>query len=368
MGTLDTIKSILQNTDEIALEWKKDGKKVVGHRCLYIPEEIIHAAGMLPFPTFGTPDPIVKADSYFQTCVCEFVRNIFDLALEHKLDFLDSMVFCNTCDAVRHLYNMWDSYIDQVPCHMLNNPQKMFNESGYGFYRKELEKFIEIMEDLSGNKITDTSLQESIKLYDETRGLLKELNSLRKRDVPPFTGSEFLQITMAAMYLPKEKANAMLKELLKEVDSREIENADGPRILITGSIIDNPGIIKMVEDVEGVVVADDLCSSTKYFWYQTESNNDPLDAIVKFNMNRCVCCTMFPIEKRYDFLKEQIDEFNVEGVIYFNIKYCHPCVYESFTLKDKLEEDVPVLTLEAEHNLSGMGQLKTRVQAFIEML
>ena len=124
----------------------------------------------------------------------------------------------------------------------------------------------------------------------------------------------------------------------------------------------------MVEDVEGIVVADDLCSSTKYFWFQTEPNADPLDAIVKFNMNRCVCCTMNPIEKRYDFLKELIDEFNVEGVIYFNVKYCHPCVYESFTFKNKLEEDVPVLILEAEHSLSGMGQLKTRVQAFIEML
>ena len=124
----------------------------------------------------------------------------------------------------------------------------------------------------------------------------------------------------------------------------------------------------MVEDVEGLVVADDLCSSTKYFWYQTEPNADPLDAIVKFNMNRCVCCTMFPAEKRYDFLKELIDEFDVEGVIYFNLKYCHPCVYESFTFKNKLEEDIPVLILEAEHSLSGMGQLRTRVQAFIEML
>ena len=368
MGTLETMKNIFDNPKKIIEDWKKDGKKVVGHRCMYVPEEIIHAAGMLPYPTFGTPEPITKADSYFQPCACEFVRNLFDLALDKKFGFLDSMVLCNTCDAVRHLYNMWDTYIDSVPCYMINNPQKMYDESGFKFYRMEMEKFKKLMEDLSGNKITDESLKKSIQLYDETRILLKELNDLRKRDIPPISGSEFLRIAMASMLLPKEKANPLLRQLIDEVKNREIERADGPRILVTGSIIDNPTLIELVENMGGVVVVDDLCTSAKYFWYTTKPNNDPMDAIVKFNLERTLCACVHPSEDRYAFLHELIRDFNVDGIIYLNIKYCHPFVYESAIFRKDLEKEVPVLTLEVDHSLSGLGQLKTRVQAFIEML
>jgi len=368
MGALETMKGIFDNPKPVLDEWMAEGKKVVGHRCLYVPEEIIHAAGMLPYPTFGTPEPITKADSYFQPCVCEFIRNLFDLGMDGKFDFLDSMVLCNTCDAVRHMQNMWSTYIDSVPCHIINNPQKMFDESGYKFFREELEKFKGLMEDLSGNKITDESLKKSIDLFDETRRLLKELNDLRKRDIPAISGSEFIRVAIATMLMPKEKANPLLKQLIDEVKTREIEDADGPRILLTGSVIDNPTIIELVEEMGGVVVADDLCTSAKYFWYETKPNSDPMDAIVRFNLDRSVCACTHPTEDRYDYLQELVKGFNVDGIIYFNIKYCHPFVYESAIFKNKLEEETPLLILEMDHSLSGLGQLKTRVQAFIEML
>ena len=138
MGIQDTMKDIFEHPQQIIKDWKADGKKVVGYRCLYVPEEIIHAAGILPYATFGTPEPITKADSYFQPCACEFVRNLFDLAMDGRFEFLDSIVLCNTCDAVRHLYNMWNTYIDSVPCYIINNPQKIYDKSGFKFYRHEL--------------------------------------------------------------------------------------------------------------------------------------------------------------------------------------------------------------------------------------
>ncbi len=368
MTTMERIMGIFDDPEQIVRDLKAKGKKVIGYRCLYVPEEIIHAAGMLPYSTFGTPEPITKADSYFQPCACEFVRNIFDLGLDGKFDFLDGLVLSNTCDAVRHLKNMWTTYIGSVPCYMLNNPQKMYDESAFKFYRHELEGFKKTMEDLSGNKISDASLRKSIDLYDETRRLLKELNELRKRDVPPISGAEALRISMASILMPKEETNALLLQLIDEVKTREIKDADGPRIMVTGSIIDNPTLIELVEDMGGVVVADDLCTSMKYFWYQTKPNEDPMDAIVRFNLERSVCACMHPSEERYDFLQEVIGGFAVDGIIYFNVKYCHPFVYESATFRKKLEEETPVLALEVDHSLSGLGQLKTRVQAFIEML
>ena len=99
MGAIETMMNVASNPQKVVEEWKSEGKKIVGYRCLHVPEEIIHAAGMMPYPVFGTSEPISKADSYFQACQCEFVRNLFDLGLDNKFDFMDSIVLSNTCDA-----------------------------------------------------------------------------------------------------------------------------------------------------------------------------------------------------------------------------------------------------------------------------
>ena len=369
MEALDTLRDVLRNPQQIAADWKAQGKKVMGYRCINVPEEIIYAAGMMPYPLFGTPKAVSLADSYFQPCVCEFVRNVFDLALEGELKFLDGLALCNTCDAVRKLYDMWNLYIKPSSCHIINNPQKLLYEANYIHYRKEIEKFKQAMESLSGNHINDESLNSAIDLYNENRALLKELYLLRKAENPPFSGEEALDIVMASMLMPKESCNPLLRQLLKEVKGRKAYNDSGPRVLITGSIIDDPTLIRMVEEVGGLVVADDLCTTTKYFWHEIKKEKDPLDAIYKHNNERCLCACMHPQEARFDYLMELIREFSVDGVIYFNIKYCHPFLYEAPLFQERLEaEDIPATFLETGHDLSGIGQLRTRVQAFIEML
>jgi len=369
MNTIDTMRDTLHNPEQLVADWKAQGKKIVGYRCIYVPEEIIWAAGMWPYPIFGTPEAITQADSYFQPCTCEFIRNIFDHALDGKLNFLDGLVLCNTCDAVRHLYDMWITYIKVPDCHIINNPQKMYDESGYKYYCVELKRFKSEMENLSGNGISDESLQSAINLYNQTRGLLKELYSLRKKDPPLISGGEALDIVMASMLMPKDKCNQQLQQLIAEVKTRESPKTRGPRILITGSIIDDPTLIQLVEEVGGVVVADDLCTTTKYFWQEVGQNKDPLDALSRYNTERCLCSCMHPPERRFDYLWELIEEFGANGVIYFNLKYCHPFLYEAALFREKLAaKDVPTLMLEVDHSLSGLGQLRTRIQAFIEML
>ena len=369
MEAIDTIRDILKDPQQVVTDWKAQGKKVVGYRCLNVPEEIIHAADMLPYPLFGTSEAIRLADSYFQPYVCEFVRNIFDHALEGKLKFLDSLVLCNTCDGVRKLYDMWNIYISPETCSIINNPQKLQTEANYKYYRKELEKFKEAMENLSGNRISDGSLNKAIDIYNENRALLKELYMLRKDENPPFSGEEALDIVMGSMLMPKESCNELLRQLLKEVKGRKAYNDFGPRILITGSIIDDPMLIRIVEEGGGMVVADDLCTTTKYFWYQVEKDKDPLDALYRYNNERCICACMHPQEARFDYLCELIKEFSVDGVIYFTLKYCHSFLYEAPLFQEKLEaQDIPTIILETGHDHSGIGQLRTRVQAFIEML
>lgn len=369
LNTIESFRDVLKNPSRVAAEWKAGGRKVAGYRCFYVPEEIIWASGMLPFPVYGTPEPVVLADSYFQSCSCEFIRNIFDLALTGKLDFLDCIVLSNTCDAVRKLYDMWSGYIGNTSVYMINNPQKLMSENNREYYLEELERFRAKTAQLSGNKVTDRELGDAIDLHNETRALLQEMNMLRKQDPPPLSGEEVLDICMAVSIMPKDRANPLLRNLLEEIKTRKVPERFGPRILVTGSIIDNPVLLRMVDDVGGIVAADDLCTTSRYFWGRVEKKSDPMDCLYRHLNTRPICACMHPIDNRINHILDLVEEFRIEAVIHFNLKYCHPFLYEAPLLKKELESRrVPVSILETGHDLSGLGQLRTRIQAFIEMV
>lgn len=369
MDALQTLREINRNPQKVAQEAKQAGKKVLGYRCVYVPEEMLDAAGITPFPVFGTPEAVALSDSYFQPNMCEFVRNVFDLALTGKLDFLDGLVLCNTCDAIRKLYDHWKTYIKSPFCYIINNPQKQFTDLGYKYQYEELERFKAALEQFSGVKITDENLNQSIRLHNETRSLLRQVYDTRRQATPALSGEEALDVVMATMALPKQRANVLLKQLVAELKERKRPAASGPRIMITGSVIDHPALIKMVEESGATVVADDLCTTTRYFWYQVHENKDPMSALAKHTTEKPVCACMHPAEARLEYMLDLVKEYNVEGIVYFNLMYCDPFLYEGVLFKKKLEEKgIPTIALETEHTPSGIGQLKTRVQAFLEML
>lgn len=363
------LREVLSDPDRVAREWKAGGGKVVGTRCLFVPEEIIWAASMLPYPLYGRPEPVRLADSYFQSCTCEFVRNLFDHAMEDRFDFLECMVFSNTCDGLRRLWDLWSAYIDVPPTYMINNPQKLGGETNRAYYLEELHRFRDRMQEISSTRVTDERLREAIDLYDETRGLLRELSSLRKKDPPLLTGVEAFEISMAATILPKDRANPMLRSVIEEAGGREPEESYGTRVLVTGSILDHPSLIRMIEEEGGLVVADELCTTAKCWWHRIGRDGEPMEAIHRFLNSRPLCACMHPIESRFDYIHEMLDEYEAEAVIDFNLKYCHPFLYEAPLLKEELEaRDVPVTVLEVGHDMSGHGQLRTRIQAFLEMV
>ena len=369
---IETFRELVKDPAAIAARWKAQGGKVVGCRCLYVPEEIVWAAGMLPLPLYGTPEPVSLADSYFQSCTCEFVRNLFDQALQGKLDFLDGVALANTCDVIRHLLDMWNQYIPGAPACMINNPQKVGGEDNRQYYLEELKRFRTKMEELSGNQVTDEKLQEAIDLYNETRRLLSKLYELRKQDPPPLSGQEAFEVARAAAMLPKDQANPLLRTLLEQLGAGTAVGAERggkPRILVTGSLIDHPALIRIVEEQGGTVVVDDLCTTSRTFARLVEEDADPIEALYRYFNGRPLCACMHPEEARLGHLQAQVEEFRVAAVINFNLKYCHPSLYEAPNLQKALQaRGIPSIALEVGHDLSGHGQIATRIQAFLEMV
>ena len=238
------------------------------------------------------------------------------------------------------------------------------------WFKHELFRFKESLEKDFNIEISDEKLSKAIKIYNKSRTLLKELYMLRKRDKPSITGTEMTNIISGGVSIPRDYFNELLIQQLKESESKEGISDYKARIMLIGSMLDEPEYIKMIEDLGGLVVTDSLCMGTRYFWDLVDETKDPIDGLAERYLSKISCPRMTDGQpKRIEFMMDLIKKFNVDGVIFQRIKFCAIWWSEIFMLRNKLEkEDIPFLELEREYVLSGAGAMKTRVQTFMEIL
>ncbi len=351
-------------------QWKNEGKKILGYFCSYIPEEIIYAAGILPVRVRArdcTDTPM--GDAYMTPTACSFTRCCLELANRNEYNFLDGIVSCNCCDQIRRLYDNI-RYKAPFPFHYIMGVPGNVNETTLDWFRHELSKFKKIIEKSFNVTITDEKLRDAIRKYNKSRTHLKELYKLRMKDDPPITGTDILNVISAGVSIPRDQFNELLTELLRDIDNVEGSSDHRARLMVVGSLLDEPEYLKVIEDLGGLIVTDSLCLGTRYFWDLVDEESDPLDALAERYLSRVSCPRMSGGQhERSEFMLKMIKDFKVEGVIFQRMKFCALWWAEIFMLRNKLkEEGIPFLELEREYVLSGAGSMKTRVQTFMEIL
>ena len=352
--------------------WKRDGKKVVGFVCSYMPEEILCALDILPYRITGKGvQDTSHADSYLTRVNCSFARSCLELGFLGEYDFLDGAVWNNGCDHIRRCYDNWKAKIPFPFMYMLPVPHKI-TPHARGRYREEVLNFKQAVEDHFGAKLEPEKLADAVSTYNETRSLLKKLYDLRTGDPPPFTGAEVLTVLSAGTSMPRAEYNRLLRELLEEAKPAEGGGSNGGvRLLVAGSLMDDVDFVTNVEDLGATVVTDALCFGTKSFWNLTDENGDLLENLIDRYFQHPPCPRMtgaYP--ERLAFLREQIERASVKGVILQHIKFCDLHGTDNALLKRDLENDgVPVMELERQYGpLADAGRIRTRVQAFLERI
>ncbi|MFH1625540.1 MAG: 2-hydroxyacyl-CoA dehydratase family protein [Pseudomonadota bacterium] len=362
----DELNSFPEN--ESIKKWKDDGKKVVGWVCNYVPEEIIYAAGLLPIRIMGDEGVMNKGGDYLQSNMCPYVRGCLGQGLEKKYDFLDGIIVAHSCDAVCRLFDNWKIYVKTPYSYLFDHPHKISDHS-QRYHYQQLKRLKASVEHFSGQEITDASLEEAIKIYNENRMMLKRIHRLMTRDNPPLSGLEVSEIVRSSMIMPKDQNNVLLKELWDTLMARNGSPNVAPRLMISGSIIDNSAFIRLLEDCGALVVTDDLCSGTRYFWDNVEEGKNPLAMIGLRYLNMVPCACIEPPFPRFDYVFNMVEEYAVDGVVLFGLMFCDTFHYDFVGQSKRLKEkNIPVLEVELEHPSLGLGQLKTRIQAFLEML
>ena len=374
MSVLDRFRELNESFPKTAqiLEHKSRGGKVIGWLCTYVPEEIIHAAGALPIRIIGYSHEanLDDANAHLYINNCTFSRSCLQLGLEGQYDFLDGVVGGSTCDGARRLFDVWRQYVGTPFHHVLTVPRK-YTERAHKLYYDEGVLFKKHLEEHLGVSISDEALLKSTIVLNESRSLLHRLYELRKRDKPPISGAETLEVLNAAYRMPKETFNLWLGELIEELKSSDKAFTGRARVMLVGSVLTNPEFVKSIEDQGALVVTDELCTSTRYWGDKVvlDDGRPILEAISRRYLNNFPCARMYPSDERFNRIIDYARDFKVDGVISEIVRYCVPYAHDLPLLTDRLSEvGIPTLALDVEYGTAGSGQIATRVQAFLEML
>jgi benzoyl-CoA reductase subunit C len=363
-----------------ARELKAQGHKVMIYLCSLVPVEIIAAAGFIPFRIRGSVhEPITKGDTQLETIACPFMRSCFDLSLKGSYDFADGIIIPHACDSMARTYSVWRYSLDLPYSHFINLPHTVRGGS-MEFFHNELRTFRKSLGRFAGREITDVAIGEAIELYNENRDKAKALYELRKSDPPLVTGTEILKILTVGMSLPVQEANELFDEVLEELEQRKDSSVGkAPRILVDGACVDNMDFIKLIEDSGANVVADSLCIGTRDCWPHAETGTDPIESLARRYLDKINCPRTYrkktgdsyeeDLEARFGDTGSLVKEFAVDGVILYIYKYCDPFGFEVPARKAYLDRlGVPALYLEDEYSIGTIGRMRTRIQAFLEMI
>lgn len=349
-------------------------RKVIGTLCSYVPEEIILAAGATPFRLFGSVEKTRLADAHLQSYGCSLARGVLEDALAGRLDFLDGVVFTHTCDTMQRLSDIWRINVKGAFHLDVILPVKLDTESARAYYRDVLQTFRTDLGERLDVTISDDDLRRAIALSNRIRRAFSQLYEMTASSPGILQGEAIYMLDRAGMMMERNRFADLMEETVHQL-SDEIKNHAGAsapkRIFLEGGVCNYPDIYSIIEESGGVVVGDDLCTGFRYFsGLVDETNADPILAIADRYIQRISCPAKHQgTTVRGEKLVEMARERRAQGVVFFLLKFCDPHAFDYPYLRDALEKaGIPVLMVEVDDPLQGEGQLRTRLEAFMEML
>lgn len=341
--------------------------KGIGYFCTYTPIEIIHAAGFTPIRIMGGGDRIERADSLTPNFICPFMRLALEKGLKGEFDPLSGIVQGYTCDVACGLTNIWEENIGGGLYHTLPLPYNDTPESR-NFFRSALLELIEKLEGIGGC-FTEEALEQSLATYGSIRNLVLDLYEMRYRGTLPLSASDFLYTILAGFTTPPESYLEMLNAMAQKIKEIETEKDERIPVLVSGSVVEEPGIMEILEESGGRVVADDLCTGLRHFYPSRGEGHNPLDQLIDRYMHRFPCPSRARAVDRAPLIVELIKRSGSRGVVFLFQKFCTPHLADHPIITESLRrENIPSIMIEMEETGINEGQLRTRFEGFFEML
>jgi benzoyl-CoA reductase subunit C len=358
--------------------WKAEapGRKAIGYMPVYVPREIIHAAGMLPVGIFGGGDAleVIQGDAYYQSYICRIPRSTLELGLTGRLDCLDGMLFPSICDVIRNLSGMWQMLFKDKYVRYLDVPQNYQDDVGGRFYVQEMQVLREDLGRLAGREITDADLNASIRVYNDNRDAVRALYAYRAAKPWQAPTSEVYLLLRAGMVLPVEEHTALVREYLVEAEKLQRPKRDNARVVINGSFCEQPplALIKSIEMSGCYVVDDDFALVTRWLLDDVAADGDPLKELSKAFLHRSASTAAkydTTREQKGVFLMKQVRTRGAEGVIFAAPSFCDPALLERPMLQDVLtKHGIPHTAFKYAENTGQMAPIREQAGTFADSI
>ncbi|MFD3158522.1 double-cubane-cluster-containing anaerobic reductase [Haloimpatiens sp. FM7330] len=357
---------------------KETGKKIVGTFCAFTPYELIMAADAIPISLCGgSQEPISDAERDLPRNLCPLIKSSYGFGITNKCPyfyFSDMIVGETTCDGKKKMYE----YLSKLkPMHIMQLPQTIDHDRSMELWSNEMLALKKSLENQLDVKITENDIKKAIQLRNEERRILKEFYELSTLCPPPITGLEMIKVLHGTEFtIDKKQQNKDIKKLINNIkekykNEKHKISENTPRILITGCPIGEATekIVKLVEENGGIVVCFENCSGIKSKYRLVDENKNVIDALTENYLN-IGCSCISPNDNRIDLLSKLIDQYKIDGVIDMILQACHTYNVETKRIKEFVttKKEIPYMSLETDYSESDIGQLKTRISAFIEML
>jgi benzoyl-CoA reductase subunit C len=368
-AVLERARELIEDPDLPTVRaWRSAGGKVLGHFQVYFPEELAHAAGLLPVKISGAQVEGVEAESHFGSYLCSIVKTSLELALTRKIE-LDLFVTHPICDAARNLAAIWGRNFP-YKCQILYLPQNPNSSGAATWLRHEYARLLRDIEAVAQRKVTADDLRRSIAVYNEGRRHLRALYDLKRAEPWRIAAQDAYALTALAGIVPREEHNALLRRLLPEIARVPARPQDKMRVVFEGGFCEQPPLDFL--EVIGrscYLVDDDLFIGLRYLIEDVPVDNDPLRALAESYLERS---TGSPVQHdrrkpKERMLLERVRRADARAVILAAAKMCEPGLEEIVAYSKALEaEGIPYFVTEFEENQTTFEHLSLQLETFVE--
>lgn len=368
-----SLKEVVEYADDpysSIRKWAKNqGKRVVGSTIADVPEEVIHAFGLLPVALVGTQKPLKKAPSRLPDNACSLARSNLELVMSYEGDLFDGFVLPQVCDTTQHLSDIWritfpDKYVESFLA-----PRQADRPSARYWVKEEIERLIASLSGWTGQTLRDEDLKESVRIHNENKALLKEIYEIKRTNPAAITNKEMFALIKLSMQVDKGEINKSLKNIRNSLNPKK--RTDGyTDVILVGITCDPPEVYDLFDEVKINIAGDTLVTGTRYLQGVVPDNGTPVDALTERHFKRGFYSPIHDdVYKNFNEVKALYTATNAKAIIYVHIEFCESEEYDLPDLKKMIrKEGIPMHVVDTEYQTTSLSHVRTRLQAFFESL
>ena len=368
-------QEVAYNPNKQLASFKAEGKKVIGVLPYYAPEELVYAAGMVPMGMWGSNNKsIVRAKEYCATFYCTIAQLALEMLLDGTMDQLDGVITPTICDTLRPMSQNFRVAIgDKIPTIFLAHPQNRFAPWGLQFCVDQYTNVKKMLEKIAGKEITNEDIRNAIKVYNASRAARREFVKLASEHCDVVTPTLRSAVLKASYFMLKDEYTEKLVALNNELKALPVCDWKGVKVVTSGIIVDNPKLLKIFEENNIAIAADDVAHESRSFRTDASEEGDPMMALAKqfadIDYEVLLYDPQSAMNRRGEFVANMVKESGAQGLILFMQQFCDPEEMEYPCLKKALDDaGIPHIKLGVDQQMQDFGQASTAIQAFADVL